>query len=238
MCSKALFLLWKQGTVSTVLDCITVLIFVALREAPPTFSGWGLFCQNTWTGGWWGMVTADWAHLELQKMPHLHLSPVFELASILLYLKGFIDSCFYSCGLLGRRWAQCSLSQIVCVIVCVSRDTQTITAWYVNNWPVEPMPSNQQNVRIWGHTRSPDRGGITCPRSWFSYTEEITSNFLESWRRQITVVCLIGTVTSEPYCILRTVSGTEGGYVWATSYGVSNTRKSNLHEVMATLLMW
>lgn len=91
----------KSRTLCIVLDCITVLIFVVLREAPPTVSGGPVL--PIWAGGWWGRVTADLAHLEPQKMPHLHLSPVCELASILLCLEGFIDSCFYSCGLLDLR---------------------------------------------------------------------------------------------------------------------------------------
>lgn len=41
----------KSNIVCVVLDCITVLIFVVLCEAPPTFSG-GLFCQHTRAGGW------------------------------------------------------------------------------------------------------------------------------------------------------------------------------------------
>lgn len=64
----------KSRTLCIVLDCITVLIFVVLREAPSTVSGGPVL--PIWAGGWWGRVTADLAHLEPQKMPHLHLSPV------------------------------------------------------------------------------------------------------------------------------------------------------------------
>lgn len=143
-------------TVCIVLDCITVLMFVKLLEAPPTISG-GLFCQHTLAGGWWGRVTAYWAHLELHKMPHLHFSPVFEWACTLLCLGGFVDSITRAVSLTrsdgSHHWGESSLSQIS------TRDNQTIPAWYVNNWPRELMPSNQQNVRIWGHTPKPRQEG-------------------------------------------------------------------------------
>lgn len=110
--------------------------------------------------------------------------------------------CFHFCAALwpatvqNRHWAELSLSQIS------MRETQTITARCVDTWPGEPMPSNQQNVRIWGHPGSSDRGKLMCHRNWFMDTEEIRSHFLDSWRRQISTVCLIGTVTSKPWCIL------------------------------------